>query len=334
MKDLLKKLVETPCTPQFQDRLIDLLEKEIDFAEIETDHLGNVHLVAESGGAEKIVFLSRLNELGFTVEHIDDSGFLRFGKISDVDERTLLGQRMMIHGKNGDVRGVVGAKPPHLLKSEEEAKKQVKISDMFLDVGAYSQDEVEEMGISIGDPITLEGWLKELPDGRLAGKSLSSRSGCAVVLQALQKLSGSDTNVSAWLLSQESAFPKDFTPDYTIAVDGTLAGPYPIESVKVEQHEVPVNIGKGPALTLREDDVSIGREIKDLVKKAASKAGVELQIEATSRTGAKRLNPMKQNVSSAILSIPTKYINTPGEVVNFKDLEGAVKVLESFAKLA
>ncbi|KXB03692.1 hypothetical protein AKJ48_03700 [candidate division MSBL1 archaeon SCGC-AAA261O19] len=153
-------------------------------------------------------------------------------------------------------------------------------------------------------------------------------------MQVLQKLSDSDTDVSAWLLSQESTFPKDFASDYAIAVDGTLAGPYPAERVKIEQHEIPVEIGKGPALTLREDDVSIGREVKDLVKEAASKAGVELQIEATSRAEAKRLNPMKQNVSSAIFSIPIKHINTPGEVVNIKDLEDAVKVLESFAKLA
>lgn len=331
MKDILSKLIKTPCTPQYQDRMINLLEKHVDFAEIEVDHLGNIHLTINSKESERIVFLSRLNEISFTVEHINDSGFLRFGKNSNVDERTLLGQKMKIHGKNGDVRGVVGAKPPHLIRDSEEAKKQLKVSDMFLDIGAYSRDEVYEMGVNIGDSITLEGWLKELPDDRIVGKSLGSRSGCAVILETLKKLSDSNMNISAWLLSQESSFPRNFSPEYSIAVDGTLAGPYPKEIVKVDEHEIPIEIGKGPILTLREDNISISGRIKDLINKSAERAGVNLQVESISRSGIKRVNPMKMNISSAIISIPTKYINTPGEIININDLKGAVKVLENFA---
>lgn len=332
MKDILEKLVRTPCIPQFQVQMEDLLQDEINFAEVEVDYLGNVHLTPESGDESGVTFLAHLSEIGFVVEHIDNSGFLRFKEISNVDDRTLLGQRMIVHGDNRSVRGVVGIKPPHLLRKEEKEKK-VKIEDMFIDAGAYSRGETKELGIDIGTPITLEGWLKKLPDGRLFGKALDDRLGCYAVIEALRKITSQGIKASAWLLSQEATFPRNFDPDYAIAVDATLAGPYPAERVKVERYEVPTEIEKGPALTLREDDVSISQKVRRLVKKAAEEAGIQLQIEASSRAGVKRVNPMERNVRSAILSLPVKYIRTPGEIASISDLEDTIKLLESFVKV-
>lgn len=333
MKTLLENLVKTPCVPQFQERMIDFLREEVDFAEVETDHLGNVHL--NSGSEEdNIVLLAHLSEVGFVVEHIEDSGFLRFQNISEVDERTLPGQRMMIYGDEG-VRGVVGAKPPHLLRGKEEAEKKIEIEDMFIDVGAYSRDQAEGMGIDLGDSVILEGWLKELPDGRLAGKSLDDRAGCAVVIEALRELiSEGEDGVSAWLLSQETSFPNDFSPEYALSVDATLAGPYPTERVQVESHEMVVKIGEGPALTLREGDASISQEVRGILDRAASNAGVELQIEASSRAESKRVNPMQSGVPSAILSLPVKYLRTPAEVAHLDDLKDSVEVVKEFCNEA
>lgn len=332
MKDLLKKLVETPCVPQFQEKMVDLLQEEVDFAEVSTDHLGNVQLGAS--GEEEIALLANMSEIGFVVEHIEDSGFLRFQNISEVDERTLLSQRMMVYGGEDGVRGVIGSKPPHLLRGEEK-KKEVKIEDMFIDVGAYSREQTEDMGIELGDPIVLEGWLKELSDGRLAGKSLGSRASCAIVIEALRKLSEEGMEgVSARLLSQATSFPRDFSPDYAISVDPTLAGPYPSEKVQVEQHELPVDIGDGPALTLREDEASIDQETRKLIDEAAEKTGVQLQIEATSRAKGTRVNPMQGGIPSAILSPPVKYLNTPGEMMDYQDLKDLTELIEEFCKIS
>lgn len=335
MIDLLKRLVEKPCVPQFQEKMIDFLKREVDFADVETDHLGNVHLTPEGSNGDGLALLSNLNEVGFVVEHIDDSGFLRFKNTSKVDERTLLSQRMMVYGRDGGVRGVVGSKPPHLLRGEEEAGKPVGIEDMFIDIGAYSRKQAEDMGIRIGDPIVFEGWLKELPDGRLASKALNNRAGCAVIIEALRDLlSEGAEGVSAWLLSQETSFPEDLSPDFALAVDTTLAGPYPPERVKVERHEIPVEVGDGPALTLREDDVSISQEVRKMLDKAAERAGIELQVEATSRADGRRVNPMQRGIPSAILSLPVKYLRTPREMASFSDLEEAVNVVEEFYKIS
>lgn len=335
MIDLLKRLVEKPCVPQFQEKMIDFIREEVDFADVETDHLGNVHLTSEGSKGDGVTLLANLNEVGFVVEHIDDSGFLRFKNTSKVDERTLLSQRMMVYGREEGVRGVVGSKPPHLLRGDEEASKSIEIEDMFIDVGAYSRKQAEDMGIGLGDPIVFEGWLRELPDRRLASKSLNNRAGCAVVIEALKNLlSEGAEEVSVWLLSQETSFPEDFSPDFALAVDTTLAGPYPPERVQVERHEVPVEIGGGPALTLREDDVSISQEVREMIDEAAERAGIELQVEATSRAEDRRVNPMQRGVPSAILSLPIKYLRTPWEVASSSDLENAVKLVEEFYKIS
>lgn len=335
MKELLEGLVKTPCVPQFQERMIDFLQEKINFAEVETDHLGNVHLTSESSEEERITLLAHLNEIGFAVEHIEDSGFLRFQNISEVDERTLLGQRMLVYGNSEGVRGVVGAKPPHLLRGEEEAEKEIKVEDMFIDVGAYSREQAEEMGIGIGDPVVLEGWLRELPDGRLVGKSLDDRAGVFVAIEALRRLfEEGRADVSAWLLSQESSFPKNFGPNYAVSIDTTLAGPYPLEKVQVERHEIPVEVGGGPALTLREENASISQEVRNLLDDAAEEVGVELQVEATSRAEDKRINPMQRDVPSAIVSLPVKYLRTPGEIASIDDLEEAIDVVVEFCREA
>lgn len=333
VKELLKALVETPCVPQFQGRMLELIRSRVDFAEVEVDNLGNVKLVPKGGEGKNLAMLAHLNEIGFTVEHIDDHGFLRFGTGSKVDERALLAQRMLIHTGEGDVRGVIGAKPPHLLE-REEAKKPVKLTDMFLDLGAYSREEAEKMGVQIGDPITLEGRLRELPDGRLVGKALDDRAGCAALLEALRSLADEGIRVTGWLLAQESSFPRDFGPDVAIAVEATLAGPYPLERVKVERHELPVELGKGPVLTLQEGGVAVSQRMRELLIQASKDAGVELQVEASSRAEVERVNPMKQGVSSAILSLPVKYLRTPGEMMSGNDLEQTVKVLQSLVKIA
>ena len=331
MDKLLKALAETPFLPQLQKPMLELIRSEVDFARIESDDLGNLKLIPEGGETKNVALLAHLNEIGFIVEHVDENGFLRFRKSSAVDERSLLGQRMMIHTRDGDVRGVVGAKPPHLL-GREEAKEPVKITDMFLDVGAYSREEAEEMGIRIGDPVTLEGQLRDLPDGRFVCKAMDDRAGCVAVVEALRGLSEKGISATGWLLAQESAFPRELKPDFAVAVEATLAGPYPLERVRVERHELPVELGKGPVLTLQEGGIVISQKVRELLEEAALKAGVKLQLEAESRAEVERINPMKQNFPSAILSLPVKYLRTPNEMISATDLEQTIKVLQNFVE--
>ena len=110
MNKLLKALVETPCVPQLQDRMLKLIQSEVKFAKVETDGLGNIKLAPKGKRAKNVALIAHVNEIGFTIEHIGENGFLRFGTGSKVDERTLLGQRMMVHTAKGDVRGVIGAR--------------------------------------------------------------------------------------------------------------------------------------------------------------------------------------------------------------------------------
>lgn len=208
---------------------------------------------------------------------------------------------------------------------------------MFIDVGAYSKEEVREMGIKIGDPIIFESLFRDLGNENVVVKGLDDRAGCAVLIEALRELvKEGETGYSAWFLSQETSFPRGISSnlDFILSIDATLAGPYPTEKVMVEKHELPVEIGKGPVPTIREGGASISQSVREIIDKAANNAGMEIQIEASSRADCARLNPMKRNASSAIMSIPVKYLRTPTEVGNLKDLRDLVKLIKEILKVA
>ena len=183
---LLKKICETAGAPGFEDRVRELVIKEVSpFVDsIDIDNMGNVITLIKGKDRNKSVMIgAHMDEIGFIVTHIDNNGFLKFHALGGFDPKTLTSQRVIVHGKK-DIIGVMGSKPIHVM-SPEEKNKVPKISDYYIDLG-LSKEKVDEV-ISIGNTVTRERKLIEMGDC-LNCKSLDNRVAVFILIEVLKTL--------------------------------------------------------------------------------------------------------------------------------------------------
>jgi tetrahedral aminopeptidase len=150
--ELLAEICKTPGAPGFEQRVRELVMREVEglVDEMYTDNLGNVYAVKKGKSDQKVMIAAHMDEIGFMVKGIDDQGFIRFHTLGGFDPKTHTAQRVIIHGKE-DVIGVMASKPYHIMKADER-NKAPKNEDYFIDTG-LSKKEVDKL-ISIGDPVT------------------------------------------------------------------------------------------------------------------------------------------------------------------------------------
>jgi len=152
---LLRRLSEAHGISGYEDEVREILELKPFTDEVRTDKMGNL-VAVRRGEKPSVMIAAHIDEIGLMVKQIEDEGFIRFASIGGWFSQTLLHQRVILHTPKGKVRGVIGSKPPHVMR-EDERKKVVEARDMFIDIGASSREEAEKMGVSIGTPITLTG---------------------------------------------------------------------------------------------------------------------------------------------------------------------------------
>ncbi|MBZ0265532.1 M42 family peptidase, partial [bacterium] len=161
--ELLKKLTQTPGTPGMEHRIREVVRAELEplVDEVRVDKMGNlIGFKAGKADAPVIMIAAHMDQIGFMVSFIDENGYVRLNPTGGFDPRTMMAQRVTVHGKK-DLLGVMGSKPVHIL-SEEEKKKQLKVTDYFVDLGLPA-NKVKEL-VSIGDMVTWNGDLAEMGD--------------------------------------------------------------------------------------------------------------------------------------------------------------------------
>src|SRR5690625_317457 len=188
---MLKDLTDARGISGHEKEVRDVMTKYIEpYAdETFTDNLGS--LVAKKTGDQngpKIMVAGHLDEIGFMVTRIDDNGFIYFQTVGGWWSQVMLAQRVTIMGGKGDVTGVIGSKPPHIL-SAEARKKPVKIKDMFIDIGASSKEEALEFGVKPGDSIVPYFEFSQMKNEKmLLAKAWDNRIGCAIAIEVLKQL--------------------------------------------------------------------------------------------------------------------------------------------------
>lgn len=330
---LLEKLCNAHGMSGYEDEVRELISSEIEeFADsIKTDRMGNL-IAVKKGDEKKVMLASHMDEIGFMVKHVEEKGFLRVTPIGGWFSQTILNQRVFVHTKDGKVTGVFGCKPPHIMK-DEERKKVVKVEDMFVDVGAESKDEVEEMGIEIGSPVTMDRELSRLGKNRITGKAIDDRAGVAAVIEVFRE-SECDATLYAVFTVQEEVGLKgartstfSINPDIAIAVDVCVATDFPGVSVNQE-----INLGKGPAITVADASgrgIIAHRNVLNLLRDTAEKNKIPYQLEVGEggTTDATAIHLTREGIPSGVVSIPARYIHTPVEVIDLKDYSNTVKLL-------
>ncbi|HHK66896.1 MAG TPA: M42 family peptidase, partial [Candidatus Acetothermia bacterium] len=265
--DVLRELSDAFGVSGFEDevreKIASLIEDSVD--ELSVDPLGN--LIAVRRGGERVVMIdAHMDEVGFIVKWIDEKGYLRFAPIGGWDERIIPGHRVEILTRSGDKRyGVIGTAPPHIL-TEEERKRPIPIERMFIDVGAASKQEITELGIRIGDPLTIHYPFMDLPGGYVTGKAFDDRAGCTVAIQVARRLVGLDlpyTLAFAFTFGEEvglrgartAAF--SIEPDLALALEGTIGADMP----GVPEESQPVRLGRGPAISVADRSIIVSRRV-------------------------------------------------------------------------
>ena len=254
----LESLLDAPGPSGFEVRAARVWRAEAEgFAdEVHADAQGNSVAVLNPRGKPKVMLAGHIDEIGLQVTHIDENGFLYFDEIGGWDPQVLVGQRVRILAKDGDVTGVVGKKAIHLLEAGERSKAS-KTKQLWIDVGATDREEVAGLGLRVGDPAVLDVGLTRLAGDRISSRAIDNRIGAFVVLEALRILAADRPDVCAMAVAttQEEigyygggARPSAFTlePDVAIAVDVTFSTDVPdIDKKELGEHE----LGGGPVLS-------------------------------------------------------------------------------------
>lgn len=340
MKNLLKKLSNTPGISGFEDGVRDVMSRELKdhVDEIKVDDLGN--LIAIKKGepdGKKVMFAAHMDEIGLMVRFIDDKGFIKFSKIGGINDQMLLNQEVYIQSAEGDITGVIGSKPPHKIK-EAERKKILEYDNMFIDIGAASREEAEER-ISVGDPIIIKQDFSELGNSLVKGKALDNRVGCAVLIEVLKQAQSRATIYGVGTVQEEvglkgaktSAF--SINPDMALALDVTISGDHP----GIKEEEAPAKAGKGPAIILTDASgrgIITHPQIKKLLISTAEEEEIPYQLEVSDggTTDATAIHLTRQGIPTGVISTPTRYIHTPVSVVSLDDMENTVKLILAVLK--
>jgi endoglucanase len=335
----LKRLLDAPGPSGFESAPARAWREEAaGFAAVETDVHGNAFATLNPKGAPRVMLAGHLDEIGVMVVHIDDDGFVHFGAIGGWDSQVLVGQRVVLDGKAGPVTGVIGKKPIHLMKTEERDKVS-KITDLWIDIGAKNREEAAAR-LRVGDAGVIACALTELPNERIASRSVDNRIGAFVVLEALRRLSQGRVAamVTAVGTTQEeiaytgggattSAFHLE--PAAAIVVDVTHATDYP----GVEKKEVgDFRLGGGPVIS-RGSVVS--RVVFEQLVAAAEAEGISYAIEASPRgtsTDADAIFASRRGVATGLVSVPCRYMHSPNEMVALEDLDRAAALLAAWVR--
>ncbi|MBU3967953.1 MAG: M42 family metallopeptidase [Euryarchaeota archaeon] len=335
LKEILEKLSNAHGVSGYENNVRQMIEDEIRpyVDDVRTDKLGNL-IATRNGGSPKIMLAAHMDEIGLMVKYVDDKGFIYFTTTGGWFNQTLLSQRMILHTGNGQVYGVIGSKPPHVMK-EEDKKKPVKAEDMFIDIGATSRDDAQKMGVMAGTPITSDMEFRSLGRDLVTGKALDDRGGCAVLIEAMRQIKEVKATIHAVFTVQEevglkggrtSAFGLD--PDVALVSEVTFAGDHP----GIEKKDSALEIGKGPAITVSDaegDGIIVPENVLRWLKQAAEANNIpyQLKVGASGQTDASIIHLTREGIPTGVISTPSRYIHTPVTVISMGDLEKSAQLI-------
>jgi putative aminopeptidase FrvX len=339
---MLKDLTDAKGIPGNEREVREVMKKYIaPYAdEVTTDGLGS--LIAKKAGKDggpKIMVAGHLDEVGFMITHIDDKGFLRFQTVGGWWSQVMLAQRVTIVTRNGDITGVIGSKPPHILPPEAR-KKPVEIKDMFIDIGASSRDEAIAWGVRPGDMVVPYFEFTVMNNEKmLLAKAWDNRIGCAIAIDVLKHLKDEDhPNVvyGVGTVQEEVGLrgartsAQKIEPDIAFGVDVGIAGDTP----GISEKEALSKLGKGPQIILYDASIVSHKGLRELVTDTADELNIPYQFDvmAGGGTDSGAIHLTHKGVPSLSITIPTRYIHSHAAILHRDDYENAVKLIVEVIK--
>lgn len=331
---LLRKLTEAMGPSGFEDEIRQVIYEEVrDSADhVYTDSLGSL-LVEKKGKrpGPKVLLCAHMDEVSLMIVHIEDNGLLKFRPIGGVDPRILVSKPVRI-GKN-KIFGVIGAKAVHL-QTRAERSKPVPLEQMYIDIGAKNREEAEK-AVKPGDCAVFATEYQEIGHRCAKAKSFDDRVGCAVLVETLKKTFDIPL-VFAFTVQEEiglrGAGPVAFRvqPDLAFIVEGTVC----FDAVDAPGHGMGTALGKGPALSVIDSATIANREVLGHMIRVAEEEKIPYQFRRTSGGGndAGRIHTARGGIPTGAVSVPTRYIHAPSQVISLDDYENTIRLMEALIR--
>jgi putative aminopeptidase FrvX len=337
---LLKELTEAHGAPGFEDDAIEVMKKHVKAAdEIKYDKLGS--LIAVKKGktdSPKIMIAGHIDEIAFIVKEITGDGYIKFLPLGGWWGHVALAHNVIIKTSKGDIPGVVGSKPPHILE-DEERKKVMQLKDMFIDVGACDDFDVKSLGVKPGDPIIPDSRFQVMGNEDLyMSKAFDNRIGAAAAVAVINELKGKihpNTVYGVGTVQEEVGLRGAGTaahvvdPDVAIVADVSLASDNPGSS-----KESPGRLGSGPSITVMDGSMIPNRHLRDFAVKTAEKNKIPFHFAALDKGGTDggRIHMSRAGVPSIYMGIATRYIHSHTGIIHKGDFENLVKLITEMVK--
>jgi endoglucanase len=311
--------------------------------------MGNLIALKKGAGKnkKKVALVAHMDEIGLLVKRVD-KGFIDFSKFGGIDDSTLLGQRITIHGKE-KIPGIICSKSIFFQKKEER-EKPVKKEDLFIDIGAIEKkkkkgakkddENDQKTGIEKGTPITFNSQFMKLREHIYCGKSLDDRLGVYCLIDVLKRIKTCKNDLYCVFSTQEEVGLKGarvaaygINPDLAISIDVIPSGDIP----PVSKKESEIALGKGVGISLYEADgrgTILPESVKKFMMALVKKHRIDYQFEIAEGglTEAAIMQLVKEGLLCCSIGPPVRNLHTPNEIFDERDLEATIRLTEEMAK--
>jgi endoglucanase len=338
--DFLRELLETPSPSGYERPIQDVVRRWAAplASEVRTDRHGNVIAALfpnpTAASPLKVLLAGHCDQIGLMVQHVDSEGFLYVQPIGGWDVSILLGQHLTVWAASGPIAGVVSRKAPHLLTNEEK-NKLPQFHDLWLDIGARSKEEADQL-VRPGDPVTVALGYRPLRNNIASSPAMDDKVGLWTVMETLRLLTMRERDAAVYAVStvQEeiglrgaATSTYGVNPHIGVAVDVCHATDTPGNDKKQLGE---IKIGAGPVVFR---GPNINPRVFEELEAAAKRAAVPYQVRGVPKatgTDANAIQISRDGVATGLIGIPNRYMHSPVEVVHLDDLDNAARLLAEF----
>ena len=296
--------------------------------EIRTDYTGNVICVLNPDAPYKVLLAGHADEIGMIVTHIQSDGLIRASRAGGIYTSVYPGHKVVIHGANGPVYGAVN-------NYHGLVKDGLKAEDLYIDIGAKDEEDARQY-VEEGDPIHLHTYHQEMINGFLTARAIDDRGGVFIVMEALKRAKERGCKIGVYAAStvgEETTgrganwAAHGIRANAAIVVDVTYATDVP--GTKPEESGS-VKLGKGPVIC---NSSLCSKKLNDLLKSCAKEYNIPYQVESfigRTSTDGDTIHLAGTNTTTALISLPLRYMHNPGEMCALADVENSIELLARF----
>jgi putative aminopeptidase FrvX len=318
--DLLRKLVTSFGPSGHEDEVAELIINEIkDYVDdIKRDSLGNVIAFKKGAGQGKIMTTAHMDQIGILVTNVDKNGYLRFANVGYVDPYVIISSNVRF--KNGTIGTI--------WREEKKDIKNLKLSELYIDIGASSKEAAISM-VNVGDfGVFVSNFI--INEDRISSGALDDRIGCYILIQSIKEIKNPESDIYFVFTVQEETFISGavtsafaIEPESAIVVDVTDTGDTP------ECYSMSVKMGDGCTIKVMDRGLICHPKIKQYLTDIAEKNNIKYQYEVLEygTTDGRAIHTSKTGVLTGVISIPSRYIHSPQEMIDMKDVNSAITLL-------